>query len=134
MVGRPLLPAEAVAGAVPAPEVVRPEAATEVVVDEPGAAGEVVEPAEPAGLVVVGAELVVPADPASLVVVDEAATAGWVEGLELLWTARPTTPATSRAAIPPPTTSTGVAAPGALPKSRTTHLCLVDPKALSGRW
>jgi len=94
-----------------------------------GAAGTELE------VVVLGAEVVVAElEGVELVVVEEEATAGRVDGLESLWTARPTTAATSRAPIPPPTTITGVDAPGALPKSRTTHQCLVDGRPLSGRY
>jgi len=75
------------------------------------------------GVVVLGA--------AEVVVEEEAAADDVADGLGLLWTARPTTPATSRAAMPPPTTSTGAAAPWALPPSRTTHPFLVDGKAPS---
>lgn len=86
-------------------------------------------------VVVLGAEVVVvELEAVELVVLEEAATAGLAEGLEPLWTAKPTTPATSRAAMPLPTTSTGAETPGALPPSRTTPLYLVDGRPLSGRY
>ncbi len=118
MVGSPLPPVELVVALVPAPEVVRPEAEVagpaEVEVVVLGAPAEVV-------VLAPAVEVVVRAGPAVLVVVEDVATAGRVGGFGLLWTAKPTTPATSRAAMPPPATSTGVPAPEALPASRTTH-------------